>query len=155
MKHKINYLGFLSLLALIAIMGFTTDNDGLYGFFGFAFHRGFVFIWCEERCEFVFGNATLLDEFPDFAQKFFLVVHGTAFLTNDFRQSRLALPPIATCLIHIFRQYNKKPVLQEQNGLFTSHRVANPNWGFPPTRHAEETKQNSTSRSMGFVGFES
>ena len=28
MKHKINYLGFLSLLALIAIMGFTTDNDG-------------------------------------------------------------------------------------------------------------------------------
>ena len=49
----------------------------------------------------------------------------------------------------------KKPVLLEQNGLFAIHRVANPTFGFPPTRHAEETKQNSTSRSMGFVGFES
>ena len=32
MKHKINYLGFLSLLALIAILGLITDNNGLYGF---------------------------------------------------------------------------------------------------------------------------
>lgn len=32
MKYKINYLGFLSLLALIAILGLITDNNGLYGF---------------------------------------------------------------------------------------------------------------------------
>lgn len=31
MKHEINHLGFLSLLALIAIMGWKTDNNGLYG----------------------------------------------------------------------------------------------------------------------------
>ncbi len=38
MKHKINYLGFLSLLALIAILGWQTENKGLYGFFGFAYY---------------------------------------------------------------------------------------------------------------------
>ncbi len=38
MKHKINYLGFLSLLALIAVLGWTTDNNGLYGFFGFVYY---------------------------------------------------------------------------------------------------------------------
>ena len=31
MKHKINHLGFLSLLALIAIRGRKADNNGLYG----------------------------------------------------------------------------------------------------------------------------
>ena len=34
MKRRINYLGFLSLLALIAILGWQTENKGLYGFLG-------------------------------------------------------------------------------------------------------------------------
>lgn len=33
MKHRINYLGFLSLLAFISILGWTTENQGLYVFF--------------------------------------------------------------------------------------------------------------------------
>ncbi|GFI28515.1 hypothetical protein IMSAGC012_03647 [Lachnospiraceae bacterium] len=43
MKHRINYLGFLSLLALIAILGWQTENKGLYGFFGFAYY--FRYFW--------------------------------------------------------------------------------------------------------------
>lgn len=38
MKRRINYLGFLSLLALIAILGWQTENKGLYGFLGFAYY---------------------------------------------------------------------------------------------------------------------
>lgn len=38
MKHRINYLGFLSLLALIAVLGWRTENKDLYGFFGFAYY---------------------------------------------------------------------------------------------------------------------
>ena len=43
MKRRINYLGFLSLLALIAILGWQTENKGLYGFFGFAYY--FRYFW--------------------------------------------------------------------------------------------------------------
>ena len=43
MKRRINYLGFLSLLALIAILGWQTENKGLYGFFGFAYY--FCYFW--------------------------------------------------------------------------------------------------------------
>lgn len=43
MKHRINYLGFLSLLALIAILGWRTENKDLYGFFGFAYY--FRYFW--------------------------------------------------------------------------------------------------------------
>lgn len=43
----------------------------------------------------------------------------------------------------------KKPVLQEQNGLFAPHRVANPNWGFPPTRHVG---QKSVKTNIAFNG---
>lgn len=38
MKHKVNVLGFLSLLALIAPLGWTTGHTGLYGFLGFAYY---------------------------------------------------------------------------------------------------------------------
>ena len=43
MKCRINYLGFLSLLVLIAILGWQTENKGLYGFFGFAYY--FRYFW--------------------------------------------------------------------------------------------------------------
>ena len=43
MKRRINYLGLLSLLALIAILGWQTENKGLYGFFGFAYY--FRYFW--------------------------------------------------------------------------------------------------------------
>lgn len=43
MKRRINYLGFLSLLVLIAILGWQTENKGLYGFFGFAYY--FRYFW--------------------------------------------------------------------------------------------------------------
>lgn len=48
MKHKVNYLGFLSLLALIAILGWTTDNPGLYGFFGFAYYLRYFWVIPDE-----------------------------------------------------------------------------------------------------------
>ncbi len=48
MKHRINYLGFLSLLALIAILGWTTENDGLYGFFGFAYYVRYFWVIPDE-----------------------------------------------------------------------------------------------------------
>ena len=43
MKRRINYLGFLSLLALIAILGWQTENKGLYGFFFFFYY--FRYFW--------------------------------------------------------------------------------------------------------------
>ena len=48
MKHKINYLGFLSLLALIAILGWQTENKGLYGFFFFFFYVRYFWIIPDE-----------------------------------------------------------------------------------------------------------
>mgnify|MGYP001038277172 CR=1 FL=1 len=48
MKHKINYLGFLSLLAFIAILGWTTKNTGLYGFFGFAYYLRYFWVIPDE-----------------------------------------------------------------------------------------------------------
>ena len=40
--RKINYLGFLSLLSLIAVFGWKSGNTSWYGFFGFlAFVRYF------------------------------------------------------------------------------------------------------------------
>lgn len=48
MKRKINYLGFLSLLTLIAILGWTTKNSGLYGFFGFAYYLRYFWVIPDE-----------------------------------------------------------------------------------------------------------
>ena len=48
MKHKVNCLGFLSLLALIAILGLITDNNGLYGFFGFAYYLRYFWVIPDE-----------------------------------------------------------------------------------------------------------
>ena len=48
MKYKINYLGFLSLLALIGILGWITDNPGLYGFFGFAYFLRYFWVIPDE-----------------------------------------------------------------------------------------------------------
>ncbi len=44
---KINKLGFLSLLALLGILGFTIDKP-LYGFFGFAYYFRYFFITPDE-----------------------------------------------------------------------------------------------------------
>lgn len=48
MKHRINYLGFLSLLALIAFLGWQTDNKELYGFFGFAYYLRYFWVIPDE-----------------------------------------------------------------------------------------------------------
>lgn len=48
MKKKINYLGFLSLLALIAILGCVTENKGLFGFFGFAYYLRYFWVVPDE-----------------------------------------------------------------------------------------------------------
>lgn len=48
MKHKINFLGFLSLLALIAIWGWLTENNGLYVFFGFAYYLRYFWVIPDE-----------------------------------------------------------------------------------------------------------
>ena len=45
---KINYLGFLSLLALIAILGWCTENTGLYGFLGFAYYIRYFWVIPDE-----------------------------------------------------------------------------------------------------------
>lgn len=48
MKHRINYLGFLSLLALIGFLGWRTDNAGLYGFWGFAYYLRYFWVIPDE-----------------------------------------------------------------------------------------------------------
>lgn len=48
MRHRINYLGFLSLLALIAVLGWKTENKGLYGFFGFAYYLRYFWVIPDE-----------------------------------------------------------------------------------------------------------
>ena len=48
MKCRINILGFLSLLALIAVLGWQTDNTGLYGFFGFAYYIRYFWVMPDE-----------------------------------------------------------------------------------------------------------
>lgn len=48
MKSRINYLGFLSLLSLIAVLGWTTENNGLYGFFGFAYYVRYFWVTPDE-----------------------------------------------------------------------------------------------------------
>lgn len=40
----INYVGFLSLLALIAILGFTMEAPGLIGFLGFLYFARYFFL---------------------------------------------------------------------------------------------------------------
>ncbi len=48
MKRKINYLGFLSLLSLIAVLGWWTENTNLYGFFGFAYYLHYFWVIPDE-----------------------------------------------------------------------------------------------------------
>lgn len=48
MKHRVNGLGFLSLLALIAILGWYTENKGLYGFFGFVYYIRYFWVIPDE-----------------------------------------------------------------------------------------------------------
>lgn len=48
MKHKINYLGLLSLLALIGILGLVTENNGLFGFWGFAYYLRYFWVIPDE-----------------------------------------------------------------------------------------------------------
>lgn len=48
MNRKVNCLGFLSLLALIAILGWKTDHPGLYGFFGFAYYLRYFWVIPDE-----------------------------------------------------------------------------------------------------------
>ncbi|MBU5626284.1 DUF3796 domain-containing protein [Oscillibacter sp. MSJ-2] len=48
MRHGLNYLGFLSLLALIAVLGWTTENEGLYGFLGFAYYLRYFWVIPDE-----------------------------------------------------------------------------------------------------------
>ncbi len=45
---KLNYLGFLSLLALLGMMGFTTENRALLGFWGFLYYIRYFFITADE-----------------------------------------------------------------------------------------------------------
>lgn len=45
---RINYLGFLSVLSLIAILGWCTDNPGLYGFFGFFYYIRYFWVIPDE-----------------------------------------------------------------------------------------------------------
>ena len=45
---KLNKLGFLSLLALIGILGLTADNKALYGFFGFSYYIRYFFVTPDE-----------------------------------------------------------------------------------------------------------
>ncbi len=52
MRHKINYLGFLSLLTLIAVLGWQTENKGLYGLFGFAYYIRYFWVVPDEFFQF-------------------------------------------------------------------------------------------------------
>ena len=48
MKRKINCLGLLSLLSLIALLAQPTNNEGLYGFLGFAYYLRYFFVQPDE-----------------------------------------------------------------------------------------------------------
>lgn len=45
---KINRLGFLSIFALLGFLAFVTDNEALFGFFGFAYYVRYFFITPDE-----------------------------------------------------------------------------------------------------------
>ncbi|MFR2610484.1 hypothetical protein [Anaerococcus obesiensis] len=38
MKRKLNPVGFLSCISIIALMGFITNNRGWFGFLGFLYY---------------------------------------------------------------------------------------------------------------------
>lgn len=48
MKQQMNYLGFLSLLTFISVLGWRTGNKGLYGFFGFAYYLRYFWVFPDE-----------------------------------------------------------------------------------------------------------
>ena len=48
MKRKINCLGLLSLLSLIALLAQPTNNEGLYGFLGFAYYLRYFIVQPDE-----------------------------------------------------------------------------------------------------------
>ena len=48
MKRKFNALGLLSLLALIAPMGWLTGEPGWYGFCGFAYYLRYFWVMPDE-----------------------------------------------------------------------------------------------------------
>ena len=43
MKRKLNPVGFLSCISIIALMGFITNNRGWFGFLGFLYY--FRYFW--------------------------------------------------------------------------------------------------------------
>ena len=45
---KINWLGFLSLLSLIAVLGWRHEETGLYGFFGFIYFIRYFWVIPDE-----------------------------------------------------------------------------------------------------------
>ncbi len=45
---KLNRLGFLSLFALIGILGLISNNKGLAGFFGYAYYIRYFFVIPDE-----------------------------------------------------------------------------------------------------------
>ncbi len=45
---KLNRLGFLSLFAIIGVLGLVSDNKGLTGFFGYAYYIRYFFVIPDE-----------------------------------------------------------------------------------------------------------
>lgn len=67
---KINYLGLLLLLSLIAILGWKTGNTGLYGFFGFAYYIRYFWVISDELFQ---QNVQESAAFSFFTEMIFLV----------------------------------------------------------------------------------
>ncbi len=48
MKRTFNYLGLLSLLSLIALLGWVLEEPGFYGFLGFAYYLRYFAVQPDE-----------------------------------------------------------------------------------------------------------
>lgn len=60
MKRKINFLGFLSLVSTVALLGIVTEEKGWYGFLGFLYYLGYFWIIPDESFkEYVKNSSTL------------------------------------------------------------------------------------------------
>lgn len=70
MKRKLNPVGFLSCISIIALMGFITDNRGWFGFLGFLYYFRYFWIIPDEAFK---NNIEKSATIAFFAQLFSLV----------------------------------------------------------------------------------
>ena len=77
MKRKINFLGFLSLVSTVALLGIVTEEKGWYGFLGFLYYLRYFWIIPDESFkEYVKNSASLAFFVQVFSMVLLLTVLG-------------------------------------------------------------------------------